>query len=190
MEKIVPIFWLIFLGFWAVTAFSAKPKVEMVSTDSVGGVRGILIGIIILIILLRHFFGAHLGFLFQNIITFPLPIEEIGIGVLAIGLAIALYARYSLGRNWSGRVSFQKDQELVTSGLYAYIRHPIYLGIMLMGAGTLAIVNFSFVVIGTILVAISFFQRIKKEEELMTKHFPKEYAEYQRRTKKLIPFVW
>ncbi len=190
MQNIVLVCWLIFLAFWAVTAFSAKPKEEMVSTDSVGGARGILIGIIIFLILLKRFFDVYLGFLFQNIITLPIIIQDVGIAILVIGLAAALSARYSLGKNWSGRVSFQKGHKLVTTGPYAYIRHPIYLGMLLMGAGTLAVTDSTLVAIGAVLVIISFIQRIKKEEALMAKHFPKEYGKYQKRTKKLIPFVW
>ena len=117
------------------------------------------------------------------------------VGVLAdlltiAGLVVALWARVTLGRNWSGRVVFKEDHELIQRGPYAYVRHPIYSGILLMGLG--AAVEFGrlsgFLLVAATTAALAL--KWQSEERLMTRHFPEAYPEYRRRVKALIPGVW
>lgn len=106
------------------------------------------------------------------------------------GLLIAISARRTLGRNWAPKVELKKDHELVTDGIYLYVRHPIYLGMSLMSLGTL-LVSQSWIVFCFFLYVIKIFvSRIKEEEQLMLKTFPETYPRYKKHSKALIPFVY
>ena len=83
----------------------------------------------------------------------------------------------------------KEHHELVTTGPYAYVRHPIYTGIMLATLGT-ALVGTIFGIVMFIVICVIFALRIGKEEKLMLELFPRQYPEYQKRTKRLVPFVW
>jgi protein-S-isoprenylcysteine O-methyltransferase Ste14 len=105
-----------------------------------------------------------------------------------LGLTLAIWARKHLGRNWSTRHTIQVGHELVTSGPYRFVRHPIYTGILLtwFGAGLVNTIYFVLFV----LVALIFFSRIPKEEASMMGLFPNQYPAYRATTKALIPGVW
>jgi protein-S-isoprenylcysteine O-methyltransferase Ste14 len=77
----------------------------------------------------------------------------------------------------------------VTTGPYAYVRHPIYTGILLAALGT-ALTGTVFGIGVVVFASIVFLSRIGKEEKIMLELFPNEYPAYQARTKRLVPFVW
>jgi protein-S-isoprenylcysteine O-methyltransferase Ste14 len=125
----------------------------------------------------------------------PLWSPSAAVGVLAdlitiAGLAVAIWARATLGRNWSGRVVFKQDHELIQHGPYAYVRHPIYSGLLLMILGTAIesgrLASFALLAAFVALFAV----KAHFEEQLMTRHFPEAYPQYRRRVKALIPGVW
>ena len=104
------------------------------------------------------------------------------------GLFIAIWARITLGGNWSAGVTLKENHELMQRGPYRAVRHPIYSGLLLMILGTAILVGQagSFVVLA--LCACGLWLKLRREETLLTKHLP-GYAEYMRRTRALIPFV-
>ena len=110
-------------------------------------------------------------------------------GVAIVGLAVALWARFTLGSNWSGQITFKQGHELVTSGPYAFVRHPIYTGflLMLLASAIIAGKTMGFAVVAFMTLAL--WLKAREEEKLMLKHFPEAYAEYKSRTKALVPFV-
>ncbi len=83
----------------------------------------------------------------------------------------------------------KEHHELVTTGPYAYVRHPIYSGIMLMALGT-ALTSSVFGIGMFVFISITFALRINKEEKIMLELFPEQYPEYQKHTKRLVSFVW
>jgi protein-S-isoprenylcysteine O-methyltransferase Ste14 len=106
-----------------------------------------------------------------------------------LGVAFAVWARVYLGRNWSPSPAVKEKHELVKGGPYAYVRHPIYTGILIAAFGT-ALAGALFGVIVLIFGSALFLVRIRKEEKIMLELFPNEYPLYQKRTKRLIPFLW
>ncbi len=112
-----------------------------------------------------------------------------GFVLVVLGLAFSAWARDVLGRNWSGRVIIQDRHQLITSGPYAYVRHPLYTGIIVGIAGTALIVGdigsligFSFALSFTLLKAT-------REERLLEAEFGPAYAAYRERTGTLFPRI-
>ena len=112
----------------------------------------------------------------------------IGLAVFVSGLALAIWARVYLGRNWGTPMSQKEDPELVTSGPYRMIRHPIYSGIILAMVGTTIAVSLYWVVAVVILGAYFFYSAVM-EERYMARQFPDSYPQYKRSTKMLVPFL-
>jgi protein-S-isoprenylcysteine O-methyltransferase len=115
-------------------------------------------------------------------------IKIVGAVLCAAGIFFAIWARRHLGKNWSGYPSEKQEHQLITSGPYAKVRHPIYTGMLAALFGSALTLGFPWLV-ALIIVFVIFLYRIKVEERLMLKLFPSQYPEYIKRTKMLIPFV-
>ena len=107
-----------------------------------------------------------------------------------IGLIIALWARTVLGGNWSASVTFKENHELIERGPYRFVRHPIYTGILLMILGTAIISGRAWPFLILIIGFLVYWQRMRQEEALLTRHFPEAYPDYKSRTKAIIPFLF
>jgi protein-S-isoprenylcysteine O-methyltransferase Ste14 len=105
------------------------------------------------------------------------------------GLIIAIIARKELAGNWSGGVDFKKNHELIKTGIYKYIRHPIYTGILFMILGSALLIGIWEGIIVFSVSLLIFWVKLKDEEKMMTKHFPKEYMEYKKLVNALVPFI-
>jgi protein-S-isoprenylcysteine O-methyltransferase Ste14 len=94
--------------------------------------------------------------------------------------------------NWAhgGEYQVKNNQELVTIGIYRYIRHPIYLGVMLAYGGGQIVAGSYLSMVFLVLFTYSSIVQAKKEEKLLLQHFGQEYEDYMRKTKMLIPFVY
>jgi len=118
-------------------------------------------------------------------------IEAIGVELVLLGGILFFWVRQTLGKQYSGHVSVKKEQELVQSGPYHIIRHPAYLGYLLMALG-LALGYSSFaglVAILLILIPAAIF-RILVEDRLLAENFGAQFDEYARKMKRLIPGIW
>lgn len=177
--------WIIFAVVWAFAAIATK---QTVYRESVAD----RLRYMVLIIL--AFFLLFRGRLF----SYPLSVRLIprtdaialAAAILSVaGLAFCLWARAVLGRNWSGTVTLKEDHELITRGPYALVRHPIYTGLLAMFVATALISGHLAGIIGIVLGFLSFWIKLGNEERVMLKQFPDQYAAYQQRTKRIIPFV-
>lgn len=116
-------------------------------------------------------------------------IATTGFVFVVLGLAFSAWARDILGRNWSGRVIIQDNHQLITAGPYAYVRHPLYTGIIFAVAGTALIVADVGALIG-FLFALSFMLlKSSREERLLEAEFGPIYATYRERTGGLLPRI-
>ncbi|MGO9343000.1 MAG: methyltransferase family protein, partial [Acidimicrobiales bacterium] len=113
----------------------------------------------------------------------------IGIALFAAGLGFAIWARVNIGRNWGTPMSQKDDPQLVTSGPYRLVRHPIYSGILVAGVGTAAALSWSWMVVVAV-AGVYFVYSATVEERNLTAQFPDSYPEYRRSTKMLVPFIF
>jgi protein-S-isoprenylcysteine O-methyltransferase Ste14 len=111
------------------------------------------------------------------------------IALVAAGLGFALIARVWLGGNWSSNVALKHGHELIRSGPYAWVRHPIYTGLLLALLGTAIMVGKWRALIGLALVAIAFVRKLLVEERFMAEQFGEDYARYRTEVAALIPFL-
>jgi protein-S-isoprenylcysteine O-methyltransferase Ste14 len=105
------------------------------------------------------------------------------------GLILVIQSRRALGRNWSSEIVIQEKHELIERGPYAYIRHPLYSGLLLMLLGVVLYFGRRAWIIFIVCAVFGFYAKSQMEERLLSKTFP-AYSEYERRTKALIPFIW
>jgi protein-S-isoprenylcysteine O-methyltransferase Ste14 len=112
-----------------------------------------------------------------------------GLVLCVAGLIICIWARFTLGRNWSGVVTLKGGHELITRGPYAWVRHPIYTGLLSMFVATVIVRGHIAGIIAVPLVFAGIWIKLRYEETLMLQKFPEEYAAYQQHVKRLIPFV-
>ena len=113
----------------------------------------------------------------------------VGVAVVAFGLGFAIWARYVLGRNWSSVVQVKEDHELIQSGPYRWVRHPIYTGMLLGFAGSAVALDEWRGIAAVLLVILAFQLKIRIEEEWMTETFGDGYRRYRAEVRALIPFV-
>jgi protein-S-isoprenylcysteine O-methyltransferase Ste14 len=184
--------WVIFGLYWVISARSVKSTQE-----TKGWLAGnwhsiwLLIGGLFLSsppFLAK--FGVPISLLTILLIPRSIVVYVVIIVLTVIGLIVAIVARRTLAGNWSRAVAFKEDHELITAGLYHYIRHPIYTGILLMILGTALFVGTLSAGIGFLIIALAIWFKLRAEEELLSKHFPQEYPAYKNGTKALIPYIF
>src|SRR3984885_9130373 len=112
----------------------------------------------------------------------------IGAVVFASGLALAVWARVYLGRNWGMPMTVRAEPELVPSGPYRFVRHPIYTGLLTAMLGTVLVNNLLGLIVVAVLTAYFYYCGTVEERNLAAA-FPAAYPEYRARTKMLIPFL-
>ena len=112
----------------------------------------------------------------------------LGLVLFVLGLGFALWARRHIGRNWGSPMSRKDDPELVTTGPYHLVRHPIYSGILLAGIGTAVALNWLWLT-AVAVASIYFVYSAIVEERNMGQQFPDAYPAYRRSTKMLVPFL-
>jgi protein-S-isoprenylcysteine O-methyltransferase Ste14 len=113
----------------------------------------------------------------------------LGLVLFALGLAFAIWARVRIGRNWGTPMTQKDEPELVTSGPYHLVRHPIYAGILVAGVGTAVALSWLWL-ITVVLVGFYFVYSATVEERDLTEQFPDTYPAYKRSTKMLVPFIF
>jgi protein-S-isoprenylcysteine O-methyltransferase Ste14 len=177
--------WIVFLCFWGVTALRTKPAVETQRARTA------------LTYSIPIFLGAFLlgeaasdpGALGDRVLPHAGLLPAIGLALTVAGLGLAVWARLTLGGNWSSRVAFKEDHHLVVHGPYARVRHPIYSALLLMFLGSALAAGTLGALVGLPLLVLGIWLKLRREEELMACHFPQDYAAYRSRVSALIPGI-
>ena len=113
-----------------------------------------------------------------------------GVAVTLAGLAFAVWARRHIGRNWSAIVTLKQDHELVTSGPYALVRHPIYTGLLFGFLGSAIALGQWRGLLAVAIVYLALLRKYKLEERWMRERFGIAYDAYRARVKALVPFIF
>jgi len=171
--------WAVFWLYWL--AASVGVKAGRTRWTRFAGVRVAIVLVALLLLRLRVFK--------QYAVTHDPWLQVIGLVIFLLGLALAVWARVYLGRNWGMPMSEKADPELVTTGPYRTVRHPIYSGIILAMIGTTIAVSLYWLV-AVVLVGIYFVYSAAMEERYMAGRFPDTYPRYKQSTKMLIPFIF
>lgn len=112
-----------------------------------------------------------------------------GAAITAGGLLFSVWGRRHLGKNWSQDVAVKKDHELITSGPYALVRHPIYTGLMLAFIGSAVARGEWRGLLAVALVFAALWHKLRLEEKWMRAQFGESYAAYSRRVAALVPYI-
>jgi protein-S-isoprenylcysteine O-methyltransferase Ste14 len=123
--------------------------------------------------------------------SFSLPLALAGCVLALAGAAVVLRSRAALGAAWSFLPKADQDADLVTTGPYRLVRHPIYLGLVLLATGqALAFGSWAALLIVLLGLVPTFAWRARTEETVLSRTFGERYAVYQRRTKMIIPHIF
>jgi protein-S-isoprenylcysteine O-methyltransferase Ste14 len=172
--------WAVLVVYLIVAAKGAKRDTQDHLLQSLG----------LAVAILAAFLLPHLAmFQFVNFAPVNAVASTIGVIVTAAGIAFFVWGRQQLGRNWSQTVSAKEGHELVATGPYRHVRHPMYAGGIVACVGSAIVAGGAFVFLLIFLTPI-FIWRAGAEDRLLARQFPNEFAAYKARTKALIPFVW
>jgi len=180
--------WIVFAAYWAIAAIGAKPNLGVRGWRREGGLRLALIVLTLLLLRVPSVREA-LRQLQRDGAGIAVFTGAAGVALCALGMTLAIWARIHLGRNWGVPMSRKEDPELVTTGPYGFIRHPIYLGILLAMLGSTLGASI-FWLLPLILFGGYFVYSARNEEILMLAQFPQQYSAYRQRTKMLLPFLF
>ncbi|HUD11814.1 MAG TPA: isoprenylcysteine carboxylmethyltransferase family protein [Candidatus Saccharimonadia bacterium] len=182
----IGITWALFWLYWLFSAFGSKKNLHRNLSQSTG-IRLILFVLIVIIArksLNGHGFSADLG-----VANHIFLVIVLGLVLFVAGLFLAVWARINIGKNWGMPMSEKQEPELVTSGPYRFVRHPIYTGVLSAMLGTALAANYFWLIIFVGMAAYFIFSATR-EEKLLTKQFPETYPNYVKESKMLIPFVF
>jgi protein-S-isoprenylcysteine O-methyltransferase Ste14 len=179
VELIFAVGWAAFWLYWLVAAFSTKKGHIPWSREL--RIRAVIV--VIVIVLVR--FGVFRG---HGLHTDPWR-AGVGLVLFASGLGFAIWARVHIGRNWGAPMTRKDEPELVTSGPYHLVRHPIYSGILVAGVATAVALSWVWLTV-VALAGVYFLYSATVEERYLTEQFPDAYPVYKRSTKMLVPFIF
>ena len=179
--------WVLFTVVWLVAATGAKKNIIHRSWWMRLPAR-LAVAAIIAFVLLRVSRAGVFASGIASSLTSP-GAALAGVFLCCGGITCAVWARAVIGANWGMPMTFKQNHRLVTTGPYAYVRHPIYAGILVAMLGSVLVLSLWWLVI-LIANAVQFIYAAKKEEQLMLRNFPDEYAPYMSRTWMLIPFLY
>jgi protein-S-isoprenylcysteine O-methyltransferase Ste14 len=176
-------FWIVFVLYWIVSALKLKAVKRREPTH-----ERLLYTIPVLISYFLMFSDVlrftSLGFRLFQVGTL---LGATGVGITAAAVALAIWARWHLGGNWSGAVTLKEGHELISSGPYRFIRHPIYTGILGAMAGTALALGELRGFIALALSVSAFYYKARKEERYLKTEFGDKYRDYAKRTGRLFP---
>lgn len=179
----IPLCWMAFGLYWLVSAFNRK--VTKKRETYFERLRYTVPLLIAFYLLFRP--EAHYGWLGTRFVPASPATEWTGVGITAAGVAIAIWARWHLGSNWSGVVTLKEGHELIRTGPYHAIRHPIYTGMLIGLFGTLITVGEVRGLVALTIAWLSFYVKARREESFLMQEFGPAFSEHQRNTGMFFP---
>jgi protein-S-isoprenylcysteine O-methyltransferase Ste14 len=175
--------WVVFVVYWLVSAIKTRATREKESFVSRYAV--LLIEIVGFALIFSH--RAGIGFLANRVVPRNLVGPVVGAVLTWVGIGLAIWARYHLAEYWSARVTIKEGHQLIRTGPYARLRHPIYSGLVLAALGSAVVIDRWRCVFGVCLVVIGYCFKAKTEETMLTRQFGDAFREHQEYTGFLFP---
>jgi protein-S-isoprenylcysteine O-methyltransferase Ste14 len=175
--------WVVFLVYWLIGAIKTRATRQQESFASRCVV--LLVETVGYVLIFRN--SAGIGFLGNRVVPRNLAGPVIGSVLTWMGIGLAIWARYHLAEYWSARVTIKEDHQLIRTGPYARLRHPIYTGLILATIGSAMVIDRWRCVLGVFLVVTGYCFKAKKEESMLTQQFGDAFREHQKHTGFLIP---
>jgi protein-S-isoprenylcysteine O-methyltransferase Ste14 len=177
------VLWLAWLAYWVFAAWDVKPARRQESWAN----RLLTIALIIPAALLMAVRARLLPWLGARFLPDTMIVYWLGLLLVMAGLGFAVWARVHLGRNWSGTVTVKENHELIRSGPYAIVRHPIYTGLLLAMLGTAIVVGEWRGLLSFCFLSAAFWLKLRREERFMAENFPDTYPSYRAQVPALVP---
>jgi protein-S-isoprenylcysteine O-methyltransferase Ste14 len=177
--------WILAGLVWLVGAFFVKRAARTEPLSS----RLTQLAVALLGIVLLSFRRLPWGPLGLRVIPRSWTLGYLGLALTVGGIAFAIWGRFYIGRNWSGRVTIKEDHQLIRSGPYAIVRHPIYAGFLVALAGTTIAIGEIRAILALAIIAVGLHFKARTEEKFMRDQFGEQYARYEREVKSLIPWI-
>lgn len=181
IDVTVGVLWAAFWVYWLGAAVATRSQSAVTRPYAGVGVR--VIAVLLVLLALR----VNVTTRRAGVVDSP-AVESAGLVLFLAGLGLAVWARVFLGRNWGMPMSERASPELVVTGPYRHVRHPIYSGIILAMIGTALAVALYWLIVALVL-GVYFVYSAGVEERTMLRRFPNTYPAYRRSTKMLIPFL-
>ncbi|HYL64816.1 MAG TPA: isoprenylcysteine carboxylmethyltransferase family protein [Candidatus Methylomirabilis sp.] len=176
--------WAVFGVYWLASAFNRKvTKKRETYFQRFGYTLPLVVAFYFLFRPEAHYYPL-LGVRF---VPLGLSWEWVGVLITAAGVAVAIWARWHLGSNWSGVVTLKEGHELIRTGPYRAIRHPIYTGILIGLFGTMVTLGEVRGLIGLAVAWLSFYVKARREESFLAQEFGPAFAEHRRNTGMFLP---
>ncbi|HEX5306181.1 MAG TPA: isoprenylcysteine carboxylmethyltransferase family protein [Dyella sp.] len=187
VARLIEAGWFIFIAYWAIQARAVKSTAR--SEPFLARFLKYWLPLMVGTALVLPWRGGDDTLLRARFAPPQLWLPLLGVLLLWAGVAFAIWARATLGRNWSAVVQVKRDHELVERGPYRWVRHPIYTGLLMAFLGTALALGEWRGLLGTAIVGVSFWFKLKLEERWMREQFGVRYDDYMRRVKALVPGV-
>jgi protein-S-isoprenylcysteine O-methyltransferase Ste14 len=177
--------WYLFAAYWLISWLKVKrTKAREKAADRLG-----TLGVLLVAFSLLFANWFRIGPLRQRFVPQDAWIAWCGIALTWVGTAVAIWARYCIGEYWSARVTLKEGHQLIRSGPYAHVRHPIYTGLLLACMGAALAVGEWRGILAVILLLAAHSRKALREESLLTEEFGEEYVAYRRDTGFLFPHL-
>jgi protein-S-isoprenylcysteine O-methyltransferase Ste14 len=185
-QSFFPVVWIAFLLYWQIRAVDTKTtqRLEPVASRILRAVT------FLIMIALLSLPRIPLPWLYRQLWPVGLWPFWIGAALIVGGLLFAVWARQHLGRNWSRSVTIKQGHELITTGPYALVRHPIYTGILAGFLGTAIALSQVRGFVGFVLIFVVLWAKLRMEEKWIRSQFGETYATYAHQTAALIPYLF
>jgi protein-S-isoprenylcysteine O-methyltransferase Ste14 len=177
------ILWVTWFAYWGWAARKTKPSVKMES-DLTRWTHLSAVALTFVLLFSRRFHFLHFN---MQILPNTTPIILIGVGITTVALAFGIWARRQLGENWSARVTLKEGHQLIRTGPYRWVRHPIYTAFLFGVIGTAISLGEVRGFLAIIVLFTTYHFKMRREETLLTTHFGDEYRRYRDEVNAIIP---
>ena len=184
-EYFFPVVWIFFVLYWQIKAANTKTTQRLEPAAS----RILRLLIFLIAIVLLSTTRIPLPWLYLQLWPAGLWPFWLGAAVTIAGLLFAVWARRYLGSNWSRSVTIKQGHELITTGPYAMVRHPIYTGILTGLLGTAIALSQVRGFLAFVLIFLALWIKLRMEEQWMSSQFGEVYATYAHQTAALVPYL-